>query len=174
MPQGSILGPLFFIIYINDIVLTPKIFTPIIYADDTTLFSTLEDFNLYNGCSISQNINNNLSRISEWLQLCLNANKSKFMLFHSPNKKIDIPSIEINSTEVDCVVNLNFLGILLDKHLNWKSQTSKIANKISRTIGVLTKLKQYLPSRILLTIYNTLIMPHLNYGILDGDINLVV
>ena len=88
------------------------------------------------------------------------------MLFHSPNKKIDIPSIEINSTEVDCVDNFNFLGILLDKHLNWKSQTSKIANKISRTIGVLTKLKQYLPSRILLTIYNTLIMPHLNYGIL--------
>ena len=84
------------------------------------------------------------------------------MLFHSPNKKIDIPSIEINSTEVDCADNFNFLGILLDKHLNWKSQTSKI----SGTIGVLTKLKQYLPSRILLTIYNTLIMPHLNYGIL--------
>ena len=90
VPQGSILGPLFFIIYINDIVLAPKIFTPIIYADDTTLFSTLEDFNLHNGCSISQNINNDLSRISEWLhvnKLCLNANKSKFMLFHSPNKK---------------------------------------------------------------------------------------
>ena len=173
VPQGSILGPLFFnlfvVIYINDIVLAPKIFTPIIYADDTTLFSTLEDFNLHNGCSISQNINNDLSRISEWLhvdKLCLNANKSKFMLFHSPNKKIDIPSIEINSTEVYCVDNFNFLGILLDKHLNWKSQTSKIANKISRTIGVLTTLKQYLPSRILLTIYNTLIMPHLNYGIL--------
>ena len=78
----------------------------------------------------------------------------------------NIPSIEINSREVDCVDNFNFLGILLDKHLNWKSQTSKIANKISRTIGVLTKLKQYLPSRILLTIYNTLTMPHLNYGIL--------
>ena len=142
MPQGSILGPLFFIIYINDIVLAPKIFTPIIYADDTTLFSTLEDFNLHNGCSISQNINNDLSRISEWLhvnKLCLNANKSKFMLFHSPNKKIDITSIEINCTEVDCVDSFNFLGILLDQHLNWKSQTSKIANKISRTIGVLTK-----------------------------------
>ena len=93
MPQGSILGPLFFIIYINDIVLAPKIFTPIIYADDTTLFSTLDDFNLHNGCSITQNINNDLSRILEWLhvnKLCLNANKSKFMLFHSPNKIIDI------------------------------------------------------------------------------------
>ena len=171
-PQGSILGPVFSIIYINDIVgpLAPTIFTPIIYADDTTLFSTLEYFNLHNDCSISENISNDLSRISEWLhvnKLSLNANKSKFMLFHSPNKIIDIPFIEINSTKVDCVDNLNFLGILLDKHLNWKtSQTSKIANKISRTIGVLTKLKQYLPSRILLTIYNTLIMPHLNYGIL--------
>ena len=96
VPQGSILGPLFFIIYINDIVLAPKMFTPIIYADDTTIFCTLADFNLHNGCSITQNINNDLSRILEWLhvnKLCLNANKSKFMLFHSPNKIIDIPLI---------------------------------------------------------------------------------
>ena len=68
--------------------------------------------------------------------------------------------------KVECVDSFNFLGLLLDTHLNWKGQTSKIANKISRTIGVLTKLKQYLPSRILLTIYNTLIVTHLNYGIL--------
>ena len=68
--------------------------------------------------------------------------------------------------QIDCVEKFSFLGLLLDKHLNWKGQTSKIANKVSRTIGVLTKLKQYLPSRILLTIYNTLIVPHLNYGIL--------
>ena len=163
VPQGSILGPLFFIIYKNDIVLAPKIFTPIIYADDTTLFSTLEYFNLHNGCSLIQNINNDLSRILEWLhvnKLCLNANKSKFMLFHSPNKIIDIQSIEINGTKVDCVDSFNFLGLLRDTHLNWKGQTSKTANKISRTIGVLTKLKQYLPSRIRLTIYNTLIVPH--------------
>ena len=52
VPQCSIIGPLFFIIYINNIVLAPTIFTPIIYADDTTLFSTLEDFNMHNGCSI--------------------------------------------------------------------------------------------------------------------------
>ena len=61
--QGSILGLLFFIIYINDIVPAPKIFTPQIYAADTTLFITLEDVNLHNGCSISQNINNDLSRM---------------------------------------------------------------------------------------------------------------
>ena len=64
VPQGSILGQLFFIIYINDIVLAPKIFTPIIYADDTTLFSTLEDVNLHKGSSITQNINNDLSRMA--------------------------------------------------------------------------------------------------------------
>ena len=138
--QGSILGPLFFIIYINDIVLAPKIVTPIIYADDTTLFSTLEDFNLHNSCSNSQNINNDLSRIQNGC-VSMQINRNLFYSIHLI-KKIDIPSIEINSTEVDCVDNFNFLGILLDKHLNWKSQTSKIANKISRTIGVLTKLKQ--------------------------------
>ena len=88
------------------------------------------------------------------------------MLFHSPNKIIDMPSIEINDTKIDCVDSFNFLELLLDTHINWKVQTCKTANKISRRIGVLTKLKQYLPSRLLLTIYNTIIVPHLNYGII--------
>ena len=71
---------------------------PVHNTDDTTLFSTLEDINLHNGCSISQRINNDISRILEWLhvnKLCLNAIKSNLMLFHSPNKIIAIPAIEI-------------------------------------------------------------------------------
>ena len=60
---------------------------------------------------------------------CLNANKSKFMLFNSPNKIIYIPSIEINSTTVDCVDNFNFLGILLDKHLNWSVKQVELQTK---------------------------------------------
>ena len=51
------------------------------------------------------------------------------MLFHSPNTIIDIPSIEINGTKVDCVDSFNFLGLLLDTHLNWKGRTSKIAKQ---------------------------------------------
>ena len=86
--KGSILGPLLFVIYVNDISLASKIFTAIIYADDTSLSSTLNTFR----CNTNVNINNELSKISEWLKvnkLSLNTKKTKAMIFHMPhNSKI--------------------------------------------------------------------------------------
>ena len=169
VPQGSILGPLLFIIYINDIVSATKIFTPIIYADDTTLFSTINSFNLQNRNSISHNINSELSKILLWLQvnkLSLNVAKSKFMLFHTPQKRTVIPNILINNKAIDVVDNFSFLGLTIDTFLNWNGHINKVANKISKSVGILQILKHYLPCDILLTIYNSLILPHLNYAIL--------
>ncbi len=88
------------------------------------------------------------------------------MIFHKPQKKVEIPMLHIGGENIDCVNSFNCLGIVRNHHLNWHSHTTKIANKTCKIIGNLNKLKHILPQHILSTIYTSLIKPHLNYGIL--------
>ena len=169
VPQGSILGSLLFIIYINDISQSSDTFDFLAYADDTTLSTTLNKFSTSDYMNISDLINLELYKINEWLEinkLSLNAKKSRFMLFHMPNKHITLRILQISNTNIEKVNEFNFLGLTLDTRLDWKRHTNNTSNKISRTIGVLNKLKHILPQHIKTIIYNTLILPHLNYCIL--------
>ena len=83
-----------------------------------------------------------------------------------PQKKVVIPRLKLADTEIESVDQFNFLGITLDKHLNWNAHTNKLFGNISRNTGILNKIKLFLPSRILKTIYSSLILCQLNYGIL--------
>ena len=170
VPQGSILGPFFFLIYVNDFQYCSNKFSMINYADDTTLLSTLNSFTSQTDrASVNQSINIELAKVYEWLcsnKLCLNVNKTEYMVFHQPQKDVNYPILYINNIQIDVVENFNFLGITVNEHLSWTSHVAKVIKKISKTGYVLSKLKNFLPEGILLTIYNSLITPHLNYGIL--------
>ena len=150
VPQGSILGPLLFIISVNAITASSNIFKFIMYADDTTLFTTINLFE--NNEHQNQYINNELSKISEWLivnKISLNASKTKFRVFSMPQKKVVIPRLKLADTEIELVDQFNFLGITLDYHLNWNAHINTLFGKISRNTGILNKIKLFLPSRIL-------------------------
>ena len=90
------------------------------------------------------------------------------MLFHYRQRNIEsiIPKLTINDHVIERVTDFNFLGLTFDEHMSWNSHINKISIKITKTVGILSRLKRFLPQDILLTIYNALIMPHIQYRIL--------
>ena len=141
------------------------------YADDTTLYFNLEDFN---SVTMNDDINSCLDKINVWLKLnklTVNVSKTKFIIFH---KRRDVPdlNLSLNNINIESVSHFTFLGIILDTALSWKYHTNMIAIKISKVIGILHKLKYIFPKNILLKIYKSLILPHLNYSLLLWGVHL--
>ena len=88
------------------------------------------------------------------------------MIFHTPQKKFNMPTIKINNTELEPATHFNYLGITINKHTKWDGHIKKIAIKISKASGIIFKLNDMLPYNVLITLYNALILPYLTYGVL--------
>ena len=85
------------------------------------------------------------------------------MVFHMPQKQVNMPKIKRENIEVECADEFNFWGLLIHKHLKWDSHITKIATKIRNIIGIMYRIKHMVPLNILLPIYNAFIKPHINY-----------
>jgi ribonuclease P/MRP protein subunit RPP40 len=163
VPQGSILGPLLFILFINDIVHSSKLLEYIIFADDTNLFFKAPDLN-----TLYANVNNELIKISKWFKLnklSLNIKKTSYILFRGKQQVIDNTNlcIKIDSMVIDQVEKTKFLGVIINSTLTWEDHINTISNKISKNIGILYRTRNNLTTDTLLTLYHTLIEPYLNY-----------
>jgi len=168
VPQGSVLGPLLFILYINDLPNSLSHTHAIIFADDTTIYSESKCINtLYN------NINTDLMSLSDWFKsnkLSLNISKTNYMLFTNNvtnEAALNKLRLTIGTEEIEKKHNIKFLGIIIDDKLNWQKHIEYTKNKISGTTYVLKMVKNVLPYQNMKTLYNSLIQPYLEYGIIN-------
>ena len=167
VPQGSILGPLLFTLYINSLssVITNTNAKVTLYADDTAIF-------FVNGKSVS-NINDvmntEISKVAKWLNenfLTLNVKKTKAMLLCNSQKltrrDTDL-KVYINNSLTDKLDKFKYLGVWLDPALTWNEQIDKIFKTVSKRNGLLRRLRNVLPQKNLDMLYKALILPHLDY-----------
>ena len=164
VPRESILGPLLFLIYIND--LSDDLSTNAkLFADDTSLFSVVRDIK-----TSATHLNNDLKKISNWAfqwKMSFNPDPSKQaqeVIFSRKLQKISHPSIYFNNIPIDEVSSQKHLGMILDAKLKFQEHIKNLLTKVNKTIGLLRKLQNILSRGSLLTIFKSFVRPHLDYG----------
>ena len=163
IPQGSCLGPLLFLVYINDIFLATNIKLRL-FADDACLS--------YQHCDsdhVNAVINRELGKIDEWLcknRLFINYSKTKFLLFNRTAKKSEF-SVKVNGFVIEQSENIKYLGLILDDKLNWKAHLKCLKSKLSRSCFMMSKLRYFLDTSTLKMVYYSLFYPHIQYCISD-------
>uniref|UniRef100_A0A669B1C7 Reverse transcriptase domain-containing protein n=1 Tax=Oreochromis niloticus TaxID=8128 RepID=A0A669B1C7_ORENI len=160
VPKGSVLGPKLFNVYINDIFDVSQVLKLILFADDTNIFFSSNDYT-----DLVMTVNRELKLIKKWMdinKLSLNINKTKAMFFGNLKYNIDLPII-IEGVPIDNVSENKFLGVVIDNKISWKPHVRHIKTKISRSLAVLNKVKPYLDKDALRTLYCTLVLPYFTY-----------
>jgi hypothetical protein len=162
VPQGSILGPLLFLLYINDIASVSNLLTPILFADDSSLFIKGNEID-----TMIESLNMELTHIKTWVdanKLSLNVEKTHSMVFSSARKIVKCNrNIEIDGKVISKTDSIKFLGVILDSHLSWKKHVIHIKSKVSKGIGILSKARKYLNRSILVSLYYSFIYPYFSY-----------
>ena len=164
VPQGSVLGPLLFLLYINDLPNISNILQFYLFADDTNIYyeaDTLDNLEL--------TINKELKKLHTWLivnRLSLNIEKTNFVVFHPFNKPITQKiTLKIQKKAIFEKDHVKYLGILIDSTLSWKNHIDNVSTKVSRSVGLLYKIRCFVDTKIIKTLYYSLVYPHLIYAI---------
>ena len=162
VPQGSILGPLLFLLYINDLAYISQKLCFVMFADDSNVFLSGSNIN-----EMILTMNDELLKVTSWLnsnKLSLNVDKSKHIIFSVNNVKPE-KNVIINDTVLEKVTDSKFLGIVIDYKLSWKQHILYVKSKLSKHIAILYKARKVLCCKSLITLYYSFIYPFFTYGL---------
>ena len=161
VPQGSILGPLLFIIYVNDTCNVSDLLCKILYADDTCVVA-----HGHNLDDLIDTLNNELCSLNAWLlcnKLTLNTKKTYYMVFHRARLKTTSIDISINGSELKRVKCFKYLGLIVDQKLKWIDHIAHVKLKIAQGLGIINKAKPFLSKKCLKNLYYSFIYPYFTY-----------
>lgn len=161
VPQGSILGPLLFLAYINDMSRCSEELQFIHFADDTTVF-------VEGSCTdrLTADMNAGLAKIENWLslnRLSLNIDKTVMMLL--TNCDVQCGPVQIRGERVKVVRNTKFLGVIVDNRLTFANHVQSVCTKMSKSVGILFRLSRFLPSEVIRRLYLALVYPQMSYAV---------
>ena len=160
VPQGSILGPLLFVIYINDIPEVARFAKFILYADDANIIITATTIEEINDKLLE--LTKNLLKWVNCNGLALSLKKTQYIIFSRQN--VDLPSpLFISNKLIERKQEAKFLGVIVDESLAWTKHIKTLQSKMARYVGLMYKLKKFLPLRARLQIYHSFIQSHINY-----------
>jgi len=164
VPRGFILGPVLFLLYINDLPLAIADCNVDIYADDTTIWMTKSNLPIF--CISYMDFREGLNKADHWFSLnrmVPNAKKTKQLLIGNKQKLSyctnPLLNLSLRGTEIEEVVNKKLLGVKIDKHINWNNHIDYMITKLNSRVSLLKRAKKYLNLSLRKLLYNALINP---------------